>query len=76
MATTSDKKCAPDARCLVEMLTAACENITLATTAPAMHPRICAGMYAETSRQLILPSDASAMETTGLRWAPDAPATM
>lgn len=31
------------ARCSVEMLTAARENIRFATTAPPMHPITCAG---------------------------------
>ena len=38
VATTSEKKWAPDARCLVEMETAARENMRLATTAPLMQP--------------------------------------
>ncbi len=38
VATISEKKWAPEARCLVEMETAAIENIRLAVTAPLMHP--------------------------------------
>ena len=38
VATTSESQCGPIARCLVEMEMAASENITLATTAPPMHP--------------------------------------
>ena len=38
VATISEKKCGPVARCLVDQLTAGRENITFAATAPAMHP--------------------------------------
>ena len=38
VATTSDTQCGPEARCLVEIDTAASENITLARIAPPMHP--------------------------------------
>ena len=40
---TSDRKCAAEARCLAEMLTAGSANITFAATAPAMQPATCAG---------------------------------
>ena len=50
MATTSEKKWAPDARCLVEIETAARENMMLATTAPLMQPATWAGRYAAASR--------------------------
>ena len=40
---TSDRKCAPEARCFAEMVTAGSANIRFATTAPAMHPATCAG---------------------------------
>jgi hypothetical protein len=40
---TSDRKCAGDARCLAEMLTAAWANIRFATTAPPVHPATWAG---------------------------------
>jgi hypothetical protein len=43
VATISERKCAPLARCLVEMLMAALENITLATTAPPTQPATWAG---------------------------------
>ena len=39
----SDRKCAAEARCLVEMVTAGSANIRFAATAPAMHPATCAG---------------------------------
>ena len=67
MATISDRKCAGDARCLVEMLIAAPEYIRLATMAPPMHPATCAGRYAAASRQLSPPKEASANDTTGLK---------
>ncbi len=43
VAMTSDRKCAPDARPLAEMETAARANIKLAATAPVMHPATWAG---------------------------------
>ena len=39
----SDRKCAAEARCLTEMLTAGRANIRLAAIAPAMHPATWAG---------------------------------
>ena len=71
MAITSDKACAPVARCLTEMDTAAWANIRFAATAPVTHPATWAGRYAAASRQEIPPSAASANETTGLKCAPD-----
>ena len=71
VATISDRKCAGEARCLVEMLTAAPENIRFATTAPPMQPATCTGRYAAASRQLSPPNAASANDTTGLKWPPD-----
>src|SRR5579863_370689 len=71
VATTSDRKCAPLARCLVDQLTAAPANIRLATTAPLIQPPTCAGRYARASRHLRPPNAASTNDTTGLRWAPD-----
>ena len=44
LAITSANRCDGEARCLVEMLTAASANIALATRAPRMQPAICAGM--------------------------------
>ena len=43
MATTSERKCAAEARCFVEISNAAWENMTLATTAPNAHPATWAG---------------------------------
>ena len=43
MAITSDSACAPLARCLTEMDTAACANIRFAATAPVTQPATCAG---------------------------------
>ena len=43
VAMTSDRKCAGEARCLAEMVTAGSANITFAATAPATHPATCAG---------------------------------
>ena len=43
VATISEKKWAPEARCLLEMETAAKENMRLATTAPLTHPATWAG---------------------------------
>ena len=43
VATTSANRCAPEARCLVEIVTRACANIALATMAPVMQPAIWAG---------------------------------
>jgi hypothetical protein len=45
-------QCAPEARCVVEIETAGVENITLATIAPQMHPRVWIGKYAAASRHL------------------------
>ena len=42
VAMTSNRKCAPEARCLVEMDTARA-NIRFAATAPATHPATWAG---------------------------------
>ena len=67
VAITSANRCAGDARCLVEMLTSAWENIALATIAPRMHPPIWAGAYASASRRLSPPKLASTSETTGLK---------
>ena len=43
VAITSDSACAPDARCLTEIDTAARANIRFATAAPVTHPATCAG---------------------------------
>ena len=43
MATTSERKWSGEARWWVEMLTAARENMTLATTTPPMQPATWAG---------------------------------
>jgi hypothetical protein len=43
VAMTSDRKCAPDARCVAEMETAPRANIRFAATAPATHPATWAG---------------------------------
>jgi len=43
VATTSDRRWGPVARTRVEMVTACRENITLAVTAPTMHPATWAG---------------------------------
>ena len=43
VATISERKCAGEARCVVESSKAARENITLATTAPSAQPATCAG---------------------------------
>ena len=44
VATTSASRWAGDARCLVEMLTAAFSNMAFATIAPLTQPATCAGM--------------------------------
>ena len=43
VATISDRKCGPLARCLVEMLTAASPNMALARMAPLIQPATWAG---------------------------------
>ena len=43
MAITSDSACAPLARCLAEMDTAASANMRFAATAPVTHPATWAG---------------------------------
>src|SRR5450631_2586318 len=43
VATTSERKWAGDARCLVDRLTAALENMRLATTAPPTQPATWTG---------------------------------
>ena len=43
VAITSEKACAPDARSLVETVTACRPNIKLAATAPVTHPATWAG---------------------------------
>ena len=63
----SDRKCAGEARCLAEMLTAGRANIRFAATAPPMQPATCAGRYAAASRQLSPPNAASTNDTTGLK---------
>jgi len=67
----SDRKCAGEARCLAEMVTAGSANIRFAITAPPVHPATCAGRYAAASRQDSPPKKASANETTGLKWPPE-----
>ena len=67
MATISERKCAADARCLVESSNAALENMRLATTAPPMQPATCAGRYAAASRHERPPKPASTKDTTGLK---------
>src|SRR6201990_800585 len=67
----SDRKCAPEARCLAEMVTAGSANIRLASTAPPMQPATWAGRQAAASRQDSRPNTASAKDTTGLRWPPE-----
>ena len=47
VAITSANRCAGDARCLVEMLTAASANIPFATIAPTMQPPTWAGHVGE-----------------------------
>jgi hypothetical protein len=71
VATTSERKWAGDARLCAEMLTAAFENMRLATTAPPMHPTTWTGRYATAARQLTPPKMASTNDTTGLKCAPD-----
>jgi hypothetical protein len=71
VAMTSDRKCAPEALSLAEMLTAGSANIRLASTAPATHPATCAGRYAAASRQDSPPKKASTKDTTGLKWPPE-----
>jgi hypothetical protein len=68
---TSDRKCAPEARCLEEIAAAGSANIRFAATAPAMHPATCTGRYAAAFRQDSPPNAASAKETTGLKWPPE-----
>src|SRR5664280_1971414 len=71
VATTSDRRWGPVARTRVEMVTACRENITLAVTAPTMHPATWAGRWAAASRHEIPPKAASTRETTGLKCAPE-----
>ena len=40
---TSDRKCAAEARCFTEMLTAGSANIRFAIIAPPMHPATWTG---------------------------------
>src|SRR5579884_1699260 len=71
VATTSASQWAPDARLVLEMLTAAAPNMALASTAPPTQPNPWAGKYATASFQEMPPNAASTKDTTGLRWAPD-----
>ena len=59
------------ARWWVEMLTAASAHMPLASTAPAAHPVICAGMWASASRHDKPPKLASTSDTTGFKCAPE-----
>src|SRR3984957_8379596 len=76
VATTSERKWPALARWCVEMLTAARENMRLATTAPNEHPATWEKRYAVALRQVIPPKAASTKETTGLKCAPDTGPTM
>src|SRR5579864_7186029 len=58
-------------RTVDEISTAGSANITLATTAPATPPPICATPYASTSGPLMPPKRQSASVTTGFKWAPE-----
>src|SRR6516164_9800769 len=71
VATTSERKCAGEARCLVEISMAALENMTLATTAPKMQPATWAGRYAAASRHESPRKAASTKDTTGLKCPPE-----
>ena len=43
VATTSERKCTGEARCLVESSATESENMTLATPAPTTHPTTWTG---------------------------------
>src|ERR1039457_7017408 len=63
VAMISDRKCAGEARCLAEMLTAARENSRFATRSPPMQRVACAGRKAGAPRQRSPPKAASTNET-------------
>ena len=71
VATTSASRCGQSARSFVLHAIAAAANIRFARIAPAMHPTICAGMYAAVIATPLRCRRASTIETTGLKCAPD-----
>lgn len=70
VATTSARRCGPEARCVVLTPASGSPNIALASTAPDRQPTTWVGTYAAASRQGSPPSAASARLTAGLMCAP------
>ena len=75
-ATASEIQMFDPVRTFSERLTASRSNITLATTAPAQPPMVCATAYRAVSFQLPSPNNVPTIPTIGLNDAPETGAKM